>query len=112
MKFMLFMSVDKSVELTAEERARIPAAVGDWVAETGARGARLQGAAFVPGSEAKTVRVRNGETLVTGGPLTDAEPEITGFNILECADMGEALEIASKHPLATFGVLELRPFAG
>lgn len=112
MKVMLFMSVDKSVELAAEERARIPAAVGDWVAEMDARGVRLQGAAFVPGSEARTVRVRSGETRIADGPLTGAEPEITGFNILDCADMDEALEVAAKHPVATFGVLELRPFAG
>jgi hypothetical protein len=31
------------------------------------------------------------------------------FNILECADLDEALEVASKNPGANFGILELRP---
>ncbi len=39
------------------------------------------------------------------------ERQISGFNILECEDLDEALEVAAKHPVAAFGTLELRPFA-
>jgi len=112
MKFMLFMSVDKSVELTPEQRAEVPGAVGGWVAEMDARGVRLQGDVLAVAAEAKNVRVRDGNVQVGDGPLSDTEPQISGFNILDCADMDEAVEVASKHPVATFGVLELRPFAG
>jgi hypothetical protein len=41
----------------------------------------------------------------------DADPHFSGFNILDCTDLDEAIEVASKHPVATFGILELRPFA-
>jgi len=111
MKFMLFMSVDKSVELTPEQRAQVPGAVGAWVAEMDARGVRLQGDVLASATDAKNVRVRGGAVQVVDGPLSDAEPQISGFNILDCADMDEAVEVASKHPVAAFGILELRPFA-
>jgi len=37
--------------------------------------------------------------------------QISGFNILDCADFDEALEVGAKHPVAAFGTLELRSFA-
>jgi hypothetical protein len=41
--------------------------------------------------------------------LSEQTLQIAGFNILECADVEEAIEVASKNPGASFGVLELRP---
>jgi hypothetical protein len=111
-KFMLFMSVDPSVTLSPEQKANMPAAVGAWVGEMDERGVRLQGDVLAPAGESKNVRVRDGGVLVDDGPLSESSVPITGYNILECADMDEALEVASKHPVATFGVLEVRPFAG
>lgn len=64
-----------------------------------------------PRSEAATVRVRDGEVQVGAGPFDGALTEVSGFNILDCADLDEALEIASRHPVAAFGTLELRAFA-
>jgi hypothetical protein len=48
--------------------------------------------------------------LITDGPFTEAHEWIAGFDILDCEDLDEAIEIASKHPMARFGRLELRPF--
>jgi len=56
------------------------------------------------------VRVRGGELLVTDGPYLEAKEWIAGFDTLECRDLDEAIEVASKHPMARFGTLELRPF--
>ena|SRR6266540_5127338 len=110
MKYMLFTYRDSSVELTAEQRAAIPAAVEAWCTEMDARGVRLQGHVFAPVADAKTVRVRDGEMLISDGPVVVAKDQIAGFSILDCADLDEALEVASKNPGATFGTLELRPF--
>jgi hypothetical protein len=89
----------------------IPAAVSASVAEMQKRRVRLLGDVLQPVSEAATVEVRAGEVSVRRGPLVDAERQISGFNILECEDLDEALEVAGKHPVAAFGTLELRPFA-
>jgi hypothetical protein len=35
---------------------------------------------------------------------------IAGYDILECADLDEAMEVAAQHPVARLGALELRPF--
>lgn len=111
MKFMLFIYPDRTVQLTPEQRSAIPEAVSAWVTEMDTRGVRLQGHVLQPGSESATIRIRDGETMISDGPLVDADLQIGGFNILDSADRGEAIEVASKHPVATFGILELRPFA-
>jgi hypothetical protein len=110
MKYMLFTYRDPSVELDPEQRAAIPAAVEAWCIEMDARGVRLQGHVLGAIGETKTVRVRDGEVLFGDGPVVEASAQIAGFNILECADLDEALEVASKNPGASFGILELRPF--
>lgn len=84
--------------------------VEDWVTEMDGSGRRLMGNRTRPASDATSVRVRNGEVLLTDGPYTETKDVIAGFDVLECADLDEAVEIASKHPMAWGGVLELRPF--
>ena len=56
------------------------------------------------------MRIRSGETLITDGPFTESREVIAGYDILECADLDEAIEVASKHPMARFGRIEIRPF--
>ena len=111
MRYMLFIYPDRAVELSPEERAAIPGAVGAWVTEMERREVRLLGAVLEPVTDTATVSIRDGELTVGSGPISDSEPQISGFNILDCADLDEALEVAAKHPVATFGTLELRPFA-
>ena len=83
---------------------------GPWIAEMERRGVRVLGQRLRPVSDSTTVRVREGEVLVTDGPFAETKEQIGGFDILECADLDEAIEVASKHPAAGFGSLELRPF--
>ena len=49
------------------------------------------------------------EVLVTDGPFTESKEWIAGYDVIEAADLDEAIEIASKHPMARFGRIELRP---
>lgn len=98
------------MQLTAEQRAAIPPAVEAWCEEMDARGVRIAGNVLGPPDQTKTIRIRDGEQRVGDGPLVVAIDQIAGFSILECADLDEALEVASKNPGATFGTLELRPF--
>ena len=109
MKYMLFTYRDPSVQLDLEQRAAVPAAVAAWCEEMDDRGVRLQGHVLGPLSEARTIQIRAGEMIVGDGPVSEQTVQIAGFNILECADLDEALDVASKNPGANFGVLELRP---
>ena len=46
------------------------------------------------------MRVRDGEVLLTDGPFADTKEQIGGLVLIECADLDEAVEIASRHPAA------------
>ncbi len=109
MKYMLFTYRDPNVPLDPEQRATVPAAVAAWCDEMDARGVRLQGHVLGPLEASRTIRTRGGETTVGDGPVAEQNVQIAGFNILECADLDEAIEVASKNPGASFGILELRP---
>jgi hypothetical protein len=108
MKYMLFTYRDPNVQLDPEQRAAVPAAVAAWCDEMDARGVRLEGHVLGPPSQARTIQFRAGELVVGDGPVSEQTIQVAGFNILDCADLGEALEVASKNPGATFGILELR----
>ena len=105
MKYMMFVATDSDPDL-----ASVPPEIEDWAADVDGRGVRLTGDRLRPVEDATTVRVRAGELLVTDGPFTESKEWIVGFDVLECADLDEAIEVASKHPMAYRGRLELRPF--
>jgi hypothetical protein len=111
MRYLMFVCRDVRIEFDAEQRAKIGPEVGAWVEEMQGRGVRLQGDVLAPAEEARTVRVQDGEVRIATGPLVETHEPISGFNILECASLDEALEVCAKHPIARFGTIELRPFA-
>jgi hypothetical protein len=109
-KYMMFVCAAEGVELSPEERVQIGPATEAWVEEMDGRGVRVQGEQLRPVSDATTVRVRGGELLISDGPFAETKEQIAGFDILDCTDLDEAIEVASKHPVAKFGALEVRPF--
>ena len=60
-------------------------------------------------SSATTVRVRDGETLLTDGPAAEIKEVFGGFTLVECADLDEALRWAARIPTALNGKVEVRP---
>jgi hypothetical protein len=60
-------------------------------------------------SAAKTVRVRNGETLVTDGPYAETKEQLGGLFVLDCEDLDQAIALAAKIPLVERASVELRP---
>ena len=110
MKYMLLMCADDSVELTPDEDAAAMEATRSWVKEMSARGVHLDGDRLRPAEDARTLRVRADEPLVTDGPFAETKEQIAGYDILECRDIEEALHVAAQHPFARFGTIEVRPF--
>ena len=47
---------------------------------------------------------------MTDGPFAETKEQIAGFDVLECADLDEAIEVAARHPMGRAGILEVRPF--
>jgi hypothetical protein len=56
------------------------------------------------------MRVRGTERNLTDGPFADTPEFVSGFDILDCASLDEAIEIAAAHPVAKFGAVEVRAF--
>ena len=121
MKYLLLICGEGPYEAdvedrTAAEEARTPEPdeePGDeipWVTEMAAKGIRLFGSQVRPPTDATTVRVRNGELLTTDGPYVETKEWMAGFDVIECADLDEAIEVAAKHPVAQSGLVEVRPF--
>jgi hypothetical protein len=109
-KYMMLVCVDESVELSPEEGAQVGPATEAWVEEMDGRGIRLEGSPLRPVSDATTVQVRGGEVLIADGPFAETKEQIAGYDIIDCADLDEAIEVASRHPVAAFGKIEVRPF--
>jgi hypothetical protein len=107
MKYMMFVCDDTEPET---DESLVPD-IEVWVAENDAAGRRITGNVLAPPSAATTVRVRGGEVLLTDGPFTETKEVIVGFDLLECADLDEAVAVAAKHPMAHHGRIEIRPYA-
>jgi len=58
---------------------------------------------------AKSVRVRNHRASVFDGPFAETKEMLAGFNLIEAADMDEAVEIAKEFPWTRTGCVEIRP---
>ena len=110
MKYLMFVCVDEALA-TPEATQDMGRDAMAWVEEMDGRGVRLQGNRLEEISTATTVRVRGGEVVLADGPFAETKELIAGFDILECADLDEAIEVAGKHPVARIGSLEVRPFA-
>jgi hypothetical protein len=105
MRYMMFVCVDPEAEAYVPEEDNIE----DWVAEMDQREVRLFGNRLKGVKDATTIRRRDGRVIVTDGPFAETKEWIAGFDLLECADLDMAIEIASQHPMARFGRIEIRP---
>ena len=88
---MLLFWVDESAEATADEDAAMMIAVKSWVEGMTERGVSRSGGALRSAGEAKIVRVRDGEVLVSDGPFAETKEQIGGYDVVECPDLDAAL---------------------
>ena len=110
MRFMFIHCVDADVAETGHLDQVIERDVLAWLEEMHARGVRIDGGRLLPVATATTVRIRNDEVLIADGPFAETKEQVAGYDVIDCADLEEALEIASKHPTARLGTIEVRPF--
>lgn len=106
MRFMMFVCSDAEPDTAPEAKGEIET----WVGTLDRSGQRIMGDRLRPAAEARVVRVRGGRKQVTDGPFAESKEVILGFDILECAGIDEAVEIAAQHPMARAGRIEVRAF--
>jgi hypothetical protein len=95
--------------LSPEQFAPVRSEFAAFDEEMGRRGVLLGGARLRPTSDATTVQVRDGEVLVADGPFAETKEQMGGYYLVDCANLDEAIEIASMIPGERYGTIEVRP---
>jgi hypothetical protein len=111
MKYLLTIYTDESDSDTAtpEDVRGIMAAYEAFGREASEAGVLLGGEGLQPTATATTVRVRDGEPMLTDGPFAEAREQLGGYYLLDCRDLDEAIGWAAKIPGAQRGAVEVRP---
>jgi len=109
-RYMLIHCVDDAIAEETELSTDTKRSLTSWVDEMTARGVLLHGGRLSPARDATTVRVRDGDALIADGPFAETKEQVAGYDVIECADLDEAIEVASRHPTAGMGTIEVRPF--
>ena len=111
MQYLLLINTaeDSWASLTEAQQNEMYAAYGAFTEEIRVKGVMVGGDQLAPSTTATTVRVRDGETLVTDGPFAETKEQLGGYYLIEAESIDEAIEWAAKIPGAQFGVIEVRP---
>jgi hypothetical protein len=108
MKYLLIHCVTEPVP-GPEEDPGIASSLAEWIKEMTGRGVLIDGDRLRPATEATTVRIRDDEVLLADGPFAETKEQVAGYDVIDCANLDEAIEVASKHPTARLGTIEVRP---
>ena len=95
--------------MTPEDGAKEMQAYEAFGRDAQAAGVYVGGEGLQPSSAATTVRVRNGDRMVTDGPFAETKEQLGGYYLVDCKDLDEAIEWAAKIPGARHGSVEVRP---
>src|SRR5439155_20691396 len=99
----------RQTEMSEDEAGAQMAAYMAFGEEMGARGVLQGGERLQPVTTATTVRVRDDEVLASDGPFAETKEQRGGFYMVDCKDLDEAIEVASRIPGAKHGSIEVRP---
>ena len=111
MKYLCTIYGDESQwdEVTPEQMSEVMQAYFAFSDEAGKAGVIVAGEGLERTSAATTVRVRDGERVLSDGPFAETKEQLGGFYLLECANLDEAIDWAAKIPGAATGSVEVRP---
>lgn len=113
MRYALLMCADENAVISHEERTRRATACASFEDQMRERGVLLASEQLHPTQTATTVRCWDGgDIMVSDGPFAETREQISGFFIVECKDLDEAIEMAGSVPAAWYGSVEVRPVAG
>ena len=111
MKYLLLIYADERAyeAMNEDERHELYAAYDVLMKDLAEKGHSLAGDELAPTSTATTVRVRNGERLVTDGPFAETKEQLGGYFLIDVDDLDAAIDIAARIPSVQAGSIEVRP---
>jgi hypothetical protein len=105
----LFLMYGQEAEWNDDERVACMVESLKICDELTARGKFLATSPLQPVATATTVRVRQGQMLITDGPFAETTEQLGGYFLLDLEDLDEAIAVAMRLPPATKGTVEIRP---
>ena len=111
MQYALTIYDDQSrwADLPPDAPRETSAAYARLTEEMRAAGVFRAGEGLQPVTTATTVRVPNGDRMVTDGPFAETKEQLGGFFLVRARDLNDALEVAAGIPSARLGSVEVRP---
>ena len=111
MQYLLTIYIDESAvdAVPPEQGVKVTEAYEALTAELKQAGVFLGGEGLQRTSTATTVRVRDGEPLLTDGPFAETREQLGGYYLLDCSDLDDAIGWAARIPDAASGSVEVRP---
>jgi hypothetical protein len=110
MRYALLLATDDPPQPCHEDRSQRFAAYAAFIDEMRGRGVLADGGLRLqPTSTATAITKRHGELVVADGPFAETKEQIVGLFLIDCDDLDEAIEIASKVPITEYGTVEVRP---
>ena len=111
MQYLLLIHDDEQSwpSLSEEEQRAVIEEYLALSAELRERGAYVGANRLAPTSTASTVRVRDGQEVVTDGPFAETKEQLGGYYLIDVETLDEALEWAARIPTARRGSVEVRP---
>jgi len=111
MQYLLLIYGEERSEaaMPAADAQSMLAAFGAFTQSIAESGALVHSNRLRPVSDATSVRVRDGKTLITDGPFAETREALGGYYLVEAKDLDEATAIAARIPSARFGTIEVRP---
>ena len=111
MRYLLSIYTDESgmADATPQQTSEVMNAYNAFTEEITAAGVMLGGDGLQPTATATTMRVRDGERLLTDGPFAETKEQLGGFYLIDVDTLDEALDWAAKIPGASWGSIEVRP---
>ena len=115
MRYLCLLIGEPDLAVPAPGTAEFAQMLSDYESATramAADGVLVDSGPLQPPPAAATLRVRDGEPLVTDGPFAELKEQIGGYYVLDCADLDEALRRVATIPAARYGAIEVRPLMG
>jgi hypothetical protein len=105
----IFLRTKEALAMSERQRAELRLEFETLLQEVSDSGELVGAQALADPIISRTVRVRDGEPIVTDGPFVEAKEHLAGYFIVECSTPERAEQIASRFPDARFAGVEVRP---
>lgn len=112
MRYMMLIYSREGEEATPEQHAAVYAGHYAVMEDARKRGVFRAADPLEGSATATTVRVKDGQVMVTDGPFAETKEQLAGYYILDCENLDEAMAWAARIPTGCFGgsgCIEIRP---